>query len=71
MRVATNILNKLSRTADKGWSSSFRFRWGLTTLTVNKLSVYELLQGIMLICMFVKVGLLRPKGRSQIEGVLK
>jgi hypothetical protein len=30
-RVAANILNKQSRTADKGWSPSLGFGVGLTT----------------------------------------
>jgi hypothetical protein len=37
-RAAANILNKQSRTAYKGWSSSMGLGVGLTTLTVkNKL----------------------------------
>jgi hypothetical protein len=38
-RVAANILNKQSRTADKGWSSSLGV--GLTTPHRKKLSSYE------------------------------
>jgi hypothetical protein len=35
-RVAANILNKQSRTAAKGWSSSLGFGRGLTTPHRNK-----------------------------------
>jgi hypothetical protein len=39
-RVADNSLNNLSRTADKGWSSSLGV--GLKLLTVKKLVCYEM-----------------------------
>jgi hypothetical protein len=40
-RVAANILNKQSRTADKGWCSSF-LAWGYTTAhRKNKLVTEE------------------------------
>jgi hypothetical protein len=38
-RVAVNILNKQSRTADEGWPSSLRVGRGLTTPTVKKIYV--------------------------------
>jgi hypothetical protein len=34
-RVAKNVLNKQSRTADNGWFSSLGLGVGLTTLSVN------------------------------------
>jgi hypothetical protein len=40
-RVAANILNKQSRTADMGWSSSFRLGGGLTNPIVKTLICYE------------------------------
>ena len=41
-RVAANILNKQSRTADKGWSSSLGFSRVLTTRHHKNLSCYKL-----------------------------
>jgi hypothetical protein len=41
-RVAANILNKQSRTADKGWPSSWGV--GLTTPHHKKETRYEMLQ---------------------------
>jgi hypothetical protein len=39
-RVAANILNKQSRTAGKGWSSSLGVDWVLQ-IAVKKLACYE------------------------------
>jgi hypothetical protein len=41
-RVAANILNKQSRTADRGWPSRLGFREGLTNHTVSLLIFYEI-----------------------------
>jgi hypothetical protein len=43
-RVATNILNKQSRTADNGWSSSLMSGMGLTTPYRKKKACYEMSQ---------------------------
>jgi hypothetical protein len=40
-REAANILNKQSRTADKGWSSSFGLGVGLTIPHRKKLACFE------------------------------
>jgi hypothetical protein len=42
-RVAANILNEQSLTADKGWSSSWRLGRGLTNPRSKKLVCYEML----------------------------
>jgi hypothetical protein len=41
-RVAANILNKQSRTADRGWPSSSGFGGGLTTLHRQKTMCCEI-----------------------------
>jgi hypothetical protein len=38
-RVAANILNKQSRTADKGWSSSFGVGHGANNSSLKKISL--------------------------------
>jgi hypothetical protein len=43
-RVASNILNKQSRTADKGWPSSLGLGGGLTTPHLKKIVRYEMSQ---------------------------
>jgi hypothetical protein len=43
-RVTANILNKQSRTADKGWPSSLGVGRGLTTPHREKTVRYEMLQ---------------------------
>jgi hypothetical protein len=44
-RVAANILNKLSQTADEGWSSSLGVGRGAnSTVTVKNLTCYEMFQ---------------------------
>jgi hypothetical protein len=44
-RVAANMLNKQSRTAENGWSSSYgRLGLGLTTLRRKRKVFYEMLQ---------------------------
>jgi hypothetical protein len=43
-RVAANILNKQSRTADKGWSSSLGVGVGLTTPHCTEVICYEMFQ---------------------------
>jgi hypothetical protein len=40
-RVAANVLNKQSRTASKGWSSSLGLAVNLTTPHSKKISLYE------------------------------
>jgi len=47
-RVAANISNKQSRTADKEWSCSLEFRRGAATPHRKKTTCYEMLdrQGI-------------------------
>jgi hypothetical protein len=47
-RVAANILNKQSRTADKGWSSSSGVGRGLTTPHHTFFYCYEMFQKIQL-----------------------
>jgi hypothetical protein len=49
-RVAVNILNKQSQTAEKGWSSSLGgggLGMGLTTLHHKKLICYEMFQSTL------------------------
>jgi hypothetical protein len=43
-RVAANILNKQSRTADNGWPSSLEDGRGITTPHRKKETSYEMLQ---------------------------
>jgi len=43
--VAVNILNKKSRKADKGWSSSLGDGWGAKNLTVKKSFLRNVMQG--------------------------
>jgi hypothetical protein len=42
-RIAANILNKQSRRADRGWSSSFGFGRGVTTPTITPLICYYIM----------------------------
>jgi hypothetical protein len=43
-RVAANILNKQSRTADKGWPSSLGVGRGVQPLTIRNFYCYEMFQ---------------------------
>jgi hypothetical protein len=43
-KVSVNILNKQSRTADKGWTSSLSLDMGLTTPHLEKIICYKMFQ---------------------------
>jgi hypothetical protein len=44
LRIVANILNKQSRTADKGWSSSFGVGRGANNTSPQKKACYEMSQ---------------------------
>jgi hypothetical protein len=46
-RVTTNILNKQSKTANKGWSSSLGIGWGGKQFLTIKKACYEILYKAM------------------------